>query len=370
MNRVWEETILTKSGAVSQNPHLDGFIAEAHHVNSFNAKATALGKPYRAEVLKPGDSGYAKNSVDIVIRGENGEIVESYQSKYGSSLERTLELFAKGDYSGQKKLVPHGQKIEGTTDCIEYKGISSDPLTKPGAKALQGEALTKNNALKENYNAFDTKVLLKQMGKGVALAGVIGAGMSAAQEIGSKLAEGEDVNVENVAKSAVEGGGSAAAKTVAACAIKVAIEKEIVKALTPLKGTPLAPIVAAIDIGISNIKTMIKIGKGDLSLKEGLREMEVNTTAGVVGCISAVNGIGIGATIGSILGPIGTAIGGFVGGVMGGLAGSVIGRAIATGRQAVRKVIWDSVKQAGKTVKAIGARAFGRLGKIGDVMFG
>ena len=59
-------TITTQAGVVSQNPNLDGFIAENYHAQTFNLNAEAAGSPYRAKVLEPVEGGYTKNSVDIV----------------------------------------------------------------------------------------------------------------------------------------------------------------------------------------------------------------------------------------------------------------------------------------------------------------
>lgn len=55
-------TIRTQAGAgpISQNPNLDGFIAEQYHAQTFNLNAKASGSPYRAKVLDPVDGKYAK----------------------------------------------------------------------------------------------------------------------------------------------------------------------------------------------------------------------------------------------------------------------------------------------------------------------
>ncbi len=68
-------TITTQAGAISQNPRLDGFIAEQYHAQTFNMNAEATGSPYRAKVLEPTGNGYAKNSVDIVIVDGDGKVV-------------------------------------------------------------------------------------------------------------------------------------------------------------------------------------------------------------------------------------------------------------------------------------------------------
>ena len=55
-------TINTKAGVPSQNPNLDGYIAEQYHAQTFNLNAEATGSEYRAKVLEP-DGAYGKNSV-------------------------------------------------------------------------------------------------------------------------------------------------------------------------------------------------------------------------------------------------------------------------------------------------------------------
>lgn len=96
------DTITTQSGAISQNPNLDGFIAEQHHADTFNINAKTNGSQYRAEVCHSTN----KNSVDVVIKNENGKIVKRYQHKYGKDAESTKALYEKGDYRGQQKASP------------------------------------------------------------------------------------------------------------------------------------------------------------------------------------------------------------------------------------------------------------------------
>ena len=47
-NEALTRTIMTQAGQVSQNPSLNGFIAEQEHVQSFNMNAAARGSEYRA----------------------------------------------------------------------------------------------------------------------------------------------------------------------------------------------------------------------------------------------------------------------------------------------------------------------------------
>ena len=67
-------TIITKAGVPSQNPNLDGYIAEQYHAQTFNLNAEAAGSEYRAKVLEP-DGAYGKNSVDVVIVSSTSHIL-------------------------------------------------------------------------------------------------------------------------------------------------------------------------------------------------------------------------------------------------------------------------------------------------------
>lgn len=76
-NEAMIDTISTKAGAINQGDNLHGFIAEQYHANTFNLNAALQGSNLRAEVLKPNGHGYAKNSVDVVIK-DNSKIIERY----------------------------------------------------------------------------------------------------------------------------------------------------------------------------------------------------------------------------------------------------------------------------------------------------
>ena len=65
-NQSLYRTVQTQSGLISQNPNLDGFIAEQYQVQTFNMNAAAKGSPYRAEVLEPQGHGYGK--IQLILR--------------------------------------------------------------------------------------------------------------------------------------------------------------------------------------------------------------------------------------------------------------------------------------------------------------
>lgn len=177
---------LTKSGEISQNPNLNGFIAENWHELTFNFNAEASGSTYRAKALIP-EHGYAKNSMDIgIYENGSGRAVGRYQAKYGSSPEATLTYKKQGDYRGQKLLVPDGQEqsIDGAVNKITAPdGTASDPLSKLKAKELQKQM--QNGTFKRYQTINLIKGTAIQMGKGA----LIGAAINVTTEIISQYNE-------------------------------------------------------------------------------------------------------------------------------------------------------------------------------------
>ena len=85
--------------------------------------------------------------------------------------------------------------------------------------------------------------------------------------------------------------------------------------IKPLQHIPAGKIAEIVYVGMQNVKVLYQIGKGKLSLSEGIDKMQKITLSAVGGLIAA----GKGALLGSVTaGPIGT----FVGAILGGMAGS------------------------------------------------
>lgn len=336
------QTILTKSGLVSQNPNLDGYIAEQHHAQTFNLNAAARGSKFRARVVEP-DGTYNKNGVDIVVEDTTtGKVVSRYQSKYCKDPSSTEAAFENGDYRGQQKLTPSDQEIgKKSTDVIKAPdGTTSDPLTKADAGKMRDEAQSgKWNEL--NWNEYKAKDLAIGIGKQAGKAGIIGAAFGAGTEIARKVINGEEVDGREVAKSAIKGGADAGVKTVVAGALKVGVEKGVIKALP--KGTPLGAYSTIACVAVENAKIAANVAAGKLSVPEALSQSADVTVSGVAGAIGSAVGkkavtaiiSKIGATIGTAFGPVGTAIGGFVGSVVGYAAGSAIGKAVVAGAKKI-----------------------------------
>ena len=340
-------TITTQAGTISQNPRLDGFIAEQYHAQTFNMNAEATGSPYRAKVLEPNGNGYAKNSVDIVIVDGEGKVVRRYQSKYCRDAKATEQAFEHGDYRGQQKLVPEGQEGDiakkSTTVLEAPDGTTSNPLTKSRAEQMRDEAQNGNwNDL--NWNEYAAKDLAIGIGKQAGYAALQGAAIGVGFDVAQKLWNGESIDADEVVETAIVNGADFGVKAAAAGALKVGVEKEIIKVIP--KGTPAGTIANIAYVAIEDVKVLGKMATGELTMKEGIEKLEQTTVSTAAGLVAMGKGAAIGAAMGTVFGPAGTAIGGFIGGTVGYMAGSKVGEAVVKCAQKVR----DGAKKVAKTV--------------------
>lgn len=340
-------TITTQAGVISQNPRLDGFIAEQYHAQTFNLNAEASGSQYRAKVLEPNGSGYAKNSVDIVIVDGNDKVVRRYQSKYCKDAKATERAFEHGDYRGQQKLVPEGQQGDiqkKSTIVLEAPdGTTSNPLTKLKAEQMRDEAQSGNwNDL--NWNEYATKDLTIGIGKQAGYAALQGAVIGVGFDVAQKLWNGEEIEAEEVVETAIVSGADFGVKAATAGALKVGVEKEIIKVIP--KGTPAGTIANIAYVAIEDVKVLGKMASGELTMKEGIEKLEQTTVSTAAGLMTMGKGAAIGAAIGTVFGPVGTAVGGFIGGTVGYMAGSKVGETVVKCAQKVR----DGVVKVAKTV--------------------
>lgn len=355
-------TINTKAGVPSQNPNLDGYIAEQYHAQTFNLNAEATGSEYRAKVLEP-DGAYGKNSVDVVIVDGEGKIVKRYQCKYGQDSHATGEMFEKGDYRGQGKLIPDGQEIEKkSSNVIEAPdGTTSKPLSKEKAKQMQEEAQS-GNWSELNWNEYQVKDLAmgigKQAGTAALQGAVIGAGMTVAQKVGN----GEEIDGQEVVEAALTGGADFGVKAATAGALKVASEKEILSVIP--KGTPAGTFANIAYVAVENVKVLGKVATGELTLREGLEKMQETTASTVAGLASMSKGAAIGGAVGLAFGPVGAAVGGFVGGTVAYMAGSKVGELAVKGARKVFEVGKTVVKKVAQKAADIGSRVLEHVGNL------
>lgn len=358
-------TITTQAGAVNRNPRLDGFIAEQYHAQTFNLNAEASGSPYRAKVLEPNGNRYAKNSVDIVIVDGEGKVVRRYQSKYCKDAKATEQAFKHGDYRGQQKLVPKGQDDyinKKTTTVLEAPdGTTSNPLKKSKAEQMRDEAQSGNwNDL--NWNEYATKDLAIGIGKQAGYAALQGAVIGVGFDVAQKLWNDEAIETEEVVETAIITGVDFGVKAAAAGALKVGVEKEIIKVIP--KGTPASTIANIAYVAIENVKVLEKMATGELTMKEGIEKLEQTTVSTTAGLMAMGKGAAIGSALGTVFGPIGAAVGGFIGGTIGYMGGSKVGenavkcsQKVRDGAMKVVKTVASGVKNVASSVKS-GVRNF------------
>lgn len=358
-NTAMHQTITTKGSGYmipSQNPNLDGFIAEQAHVNSFNMDAAAKGSSLRAEIqpLKPGET-YTKNGFDVIIKDANGNRIHQYQMKYGATAEDTIRMLKAGNYNNQTIVVPSDQ-VEIVQKAFPNKtirsiigegNVSSKPLTKEQVKKSQNEAQN-GNFLEADWNDYAAKDIALGIGKQVGYSCLQGAVVGAGMSIATKVWNGEPIDGEETVETAIASGADFGIKVATAGALKTASEKEIIKAIP--KGTKGSTFANIAFVAVENVKVLGKVATGELTAKEGLDAMEQTTGACVAGLAAATQGATIGSAIGSVFGPAGIAVGGFVGGTLGYMAGSGIGQAVVKGAQKVRDTAVEAVKSIGSAV--------------------
>ncbi|WP_104628928.1 hypothetical protein, partial [Helicobacter bizzozeronii] len=315
------EALLTNEGVISQNPNLDGFIAEQQHAQQFNLNAAARGSQYRAEVLKPSD-GYAKNGVDVVIKDAEGKVVRRYQSKYGQDTQSTKELFKKGDYRGQQKLVPSEQKAQleaqglKVTDKIEAPdGTTSQPLSKAEAKALQEKAQKEGKIPEQTYNDYKARDLALGIGKESLKNGAYAALFSLGIDLGAHIFSNDPnkkldkQKAQEMIQRALASGADTTLKSALAATLRVMAGKGLLPKIFGAKNV----FVATASIIIDNLKVLYKYGKGEITGEQAIEKMHENALSTIAGIVFAAVGEWAFAVIGAIFGPIGAVVGGFMG---------------------------------------------------------
>ena len=370
-NKNMQDAIHTKLGNINLNPNLDGFIAEHYHVNTFNANAAAKGSIYRAEVLGPGDSGFKKNSVDIVIRDTTtGKIVRRYQCKCYKTAKDVVNAIKKGEYFFQRILVADGQELydKKFNNSIESPdGVKSNPLSKKNAEKMRDDAQNgKKQNLDIDYKSISNKDLALGIAKQSCVNGLYGGVSSAGITALMQVLNGEDIDAEEVVKNGVLSGLDITAKNALSSSLKVGVEKGAIKCIP--KSIPMSGYIGAASVAIDGVKVMSEIGDGKLTLSEGMEKMQDSACSTVGGIMASTKGASIGASIGMALGPVGSAIGGFIGGVVGNCAGSKIGQAVSKGARTIVKGAKKVVEKGVEIIKSVGSAVVNTVKSIGSAI--
>lgn len=353
------DTITTKTGEISKNPHLDGFIFEQHHENSFNLDLAVKDiEGIRGEALVPDGKAYGKNSVDLVVKIKKDgteKIVQKYQAKASENPEK---LFKKGGYKFQRKLYSEGNESVGNTK-IEYGGGESKPISKKEVKEIQKDV--QNGKIESSQQSFknnvDIKAVSKQIGKQVMVSGTVAMATSMGLNAGIKMIKGEKVDMGEITLEGLKVGANAGISTAIAGGLKVAVEKEVIKGIGAklLKSSGVIGTIAFSAVSIVSI--LASIGGGERSLKDGIKDINsvfCSTYCGLQG-MGIATGIatGVMATVGTVLAPVVVAVAGTIGFFAGSTVGSAISKGVSAVVESTVEVVKDVVSGGINMVKEV-----------------
>lgn len=375
--------LTTKTGEISQNPNLDGFIFEERHAGTFNIDAAVKEKNYYAKALKPeiGET-YGKNSIDMTIE-DSSKIVRKYQAKAYKNANETAKSFYDRQqgykYKFQSKLVPSDQTgdIPNSVDKLKFEEVESKNISKEEIKNIQEKYQSGDKeAVKFSFEKdVDALAISKQLGKQAVINGTMGVGIGMATNVVTKIVSGEEVEVAEVIEAGVKTGTSMGLSTAVAGGIRVAVEKNVLpKVLTKiLSSNSVIGSIAGASIDI--IGTAFKLGSGEISLGEATRNIgkSIGSAYGAIIAsgwgygiaMTAMAGLGVIGTVGTVIG-VGVAV---VTSVVCGLVGSKVGGAIAEGIGKIAKPIVDGaveiVKAGANAVKNLAKGAWEGVKNIG-----
>ena len=374
-NEQMRRTILTNAGEVSQCLNLDGFIAEQQAVNSFNRQAALEGSKFFAEVKVPGQGEtYGLNSFDTVIRNTTtGEIVHQYQFKFGKDPESTIRMLKDGNYNNQRIVVPAeqvdavreafpGKSVEAYMGGTDKVSTRSDALSKEQVKDWQYEAQENGIMPEQNWNSYNTKELALNVGREAAITGVQAMAITTGFVMAEKAIKGEKIDADETIEIALKTGADTWVKEATAGALKVGVEKGVVRFIPA--GTPAGTIAKMAYVAVEDIKILHKVAKGDMTVSEGLDSIARTTVSVAMGLGWATKGAAIGAAVLSFIPIAGPLVGGLVGGTIGYMAGSGVGQAIYNGAKKLGKAVKSGIKKVGSAIKSgVGkvGRAIGRV---------
>lgn len=348
-NEINLETYLTKDGIVNQNKNLHGFIAEEHHVNTFNIDATTKNSSLRAEM----NQSINKNSVDITIKDlKTGKVVKRYQAKYGQDAKSTEKYFQDENgnykYKGQGKLVPKGQEgeIKNSTSTIEAGDVKSKPLSYKDAQKAKEQAQKEQQIKDYDWDRVNKLDMSKHIAKQAGFAAVINSGMQGGYILGRRVfnflsgKENQPLSedLKEWLNATYEGGKNVAITTVATTGLTIIVRKGLVGALA--KATPIGQLANIAYVGVCNVKLLYKMAIGELSSKKGFDEMRKAT----VSTAASLSGAFYGAAFGTVLGPVGSILGGTIGAVVGGIVGSTAGELINKAYKKTKQIAKDAIK--------------------------
>ena len=387
-NKTMMESVTTKAGMINQNPNLDGFIFEEYHAGTFNIDAAVKQKSYYAEALKPelGET-YGKNSIDLIIE-DSGKYVKKYSAKAYKNANKTAKSFYNKitgyKYKFQSKLVPTDQvrDIANSVDKVKYNNVESKGITKAEIKDIQ-ENLQSGNKKADIFNFkkdVNTISISKQIGKQAMINGTMGLGIRMAANIGINLIQGKEVEAEEVIEAGIKTGASMGMATAVAGGIRVAVEKKVIPSVFSkmLTNNTVGVIAAA---SMDMIRTAFKLGSGEISLGQAVKDVGSSISAGYGAIISSGIGFSGGMTLATTIGlgtigTVGTILTGglaLAAGAVCGVVGSNIALKIVNGLGKITEKIVDKavdiVKSGVNKVKNTVSSAWSRVKSFVSKLF-
>ena len=386
-NKATIESITTKAGTINQNPNLDGFIFEEYHAGTFNVDAAVKQKSYHAEALKPelGET-YGKNSIDIVIEN-SGKYVKKYSAKAYKNANETAKSFYDKitgyKYKFQSKLVPTDQtkEIVNSVDKIKFDNVESKGITKAEIKDIQNDLQSGNKktdifSFKKDVNTIS---ISKQIGKQAMVNGTMGLGIGMAANIGTKIIQGKEVEVEEVIEAGIKTGASMGMATAVAGGIRVAVEKKVIPTVFSrvLTNNTIGAIAA---VSMDIIGTAFKLGSGEITLGKAVKDIGKSVGAaygaivasgwgyaggmaiagmiglGTIGAVGTILGVGVAVVAGAVCATVGSKVAGAIASGIGAVAGTIVDGAVGivkAGKEVVKSVasgVWNGVKSVGGAI--------------------
>ena len=387
-NKTLVESVTTKAGNINQNPNLDGFIFEEYHAGTFNIDAAVKQKSYHAEALKPelGET-YGKNSVDLAIKDDAGKYVKKYSAKAYKNANETAKSFYDKitgyKYKFQSKLVPTDQvgDIANSVDKVKYNNVESKGISKAEIKDIQNGLQSGNKKVdilnfKKDINNIS---ISKQIGKQAMINGTMGLGIRMAANIGINLIQGKEVEVEEVIEAGIKSGASMGMATAVAGGIRVAVEKKVIPTVFSrmLTNNTIGAIAAS---SMDIIGTAFKLGSGEITLGQAVKDVGNSLGAGYGAIISSgigfSGGMALATTIGlGTIGTVGTILTGglaLVAGAVCGVIGSNIALKIANGLGKITETVVDKavdiVKSGMNTVKNMASGFINTVKSMGSIV--
>ena len=385
-NKTMMESVTTKAGTINQNPNLDGFIFEEYHAGTFNIDAAVKQKSYHAEALKPefGET-YGKNSIDLIIE-DSGKYVKKYSAKAYKITNGTAKSFYDKNgykYKFQSKLVPTDQvgDIVNSVDKIKYNDVESKGISKAEIKDIQNDLQSGNKKVdilnfKKDVNTIS---ISKQIGKQAMINGTMELGIRMAANIGINLIQGKEVEVEEVIEAGIKTRASMGMATAVAGGIRVAVEKKVIPTVFSrmLTNNTIGAIAAS---SMDIIGTACKLGSGEITLGQAVKDVGNSLGAGYGAIISSgigfSGGMALATTIGlGTIGTVGTILTGglaLVAGAVCGVIGSNIALKIANGLGKITETVVDKavdiVKSGMNTVKNMASSFINTVKSMGSVV--